>query len=377
MVPALNDPPVRPGRWTAAPAPRIPVAGASAMRTGKTAILIGGFTERLEATAGIQVHDPRLGWLPVGNALLEARAEASAIALDEKRILVIGGWSGKLPNQRVVSRTAEICEPRRPDRRLQTPSPFGDPARPLDGIAVTGLTDGHVLAVLDDQVTIYDPTTNQWSNQPCLASRRRGARVTSLGRGDREDLLDLVLVVGGHEKGEAAIETVEIPRSGPLRVHAWSNDDLPFLRDVSLTRTSTGTIILAGGLVGRDSTSETWRLDPRSESVVRGPTLPIAGGVVGARVFQRGRRILLLGGETRTTEGPRPARGLVIDPDSGRVLLLPPAAHPSVRASIFDTPEGYLFTGGYRFDGTAPRGSRTQVLSTADLLEIPSIVIAD
>lgn len=347
------------------------------MRTGKTAALIGGFTERLEATAAIQVRDPRLGWLPVGNALLEARAEATTIALDEERIMVIGGWSGKLPNERVVSRTAEICEPRRPDRRLQTPSPFGDPTRPLDGITVTGLPGGRVLAVLDDQVAIYDPKTNRWANHRCLASRRRGARATSLGSGGREDLLDIVLVVGGHQQGQAAIEAVEIPRSGPPRAHPWSNDDLPVVRDVALARTKPGTIVLAGGLVGRSSTAGTWRLDLRSESVVAGPMLPIEGGVTGARMFQRGRRVLLLGGETRTSGGPRPARGLVLDPDSGRVLLLPAAPHPSVRASVIDSAAGYLFTGGYRFDGTAPRGSRTQVLSTADLLTIPSIVVAD
>lgn len=377
VVPSFGDPPVRPGRWTAAPAPRIPVAGSPAIRTDRTVALIGGFTDRLEATAGIQVRDPRRGWLPVGNSLLEARAEARAIALDDDRILVIGGWSGKLPNQRSWSTTAEICEPLRPDRRLQTSPPFGDQARPLDGVAVAGVEGGRVVAVLEDQVSIFDPTTNRWSNHACLASRRRGAGVTSLGPGDREDLLDVLLVAGGHDADNAAIETVELPRSGPPRARAWSNVDLPAVRDARLVRTSATRAVLAGGIIGKRSTPRTWLLDPRAESIRTGPLLPDPGGIVGATVLRRGRRILLLGGEARTPQGPRPVQGVVIDPDAERVLLLPKAPRPSVRASIIELPEGCLVMGGYRFDGTAPRGSRTTVLATADLLTIPSITVAD
>ena len=318
-----------------------------------------------------------MGWLPVGTSLLEPRAESVVVPLDEDQLLVLGGWSGRLPDEKLSSRTAEICEPRRPDRRRQTDPPFGEPACSLDGVGAIRIADGRVLAVLGDQVSIFDPEGETWTPQPCLVSSRRGAGLLSLGPDGRDGLVDAVLVVGGHQAGRPSIETIDIPRNGPTISRAWSDDALPVVRDVAIARGGDCEVIVAGGLVGTRSTPLTWRIDPRSKSVRPGPTLPEKSGVTGAQLISRGSRLLLLGGESRTTNGPRPVRGMVVHPLSNRVILLPSAPRPAVRSTVIETPNGYLVTGGYRFDASAPRGSRTKVLATADLLTIPTIAIAD
>lgn len=377
LFPRFDPPSVQPGRWRSVVAPRVAVAGATPATARNAMALIGGFTDRLEATASVQIRDPRQGWLPVGTSLLEPRAESVVIPLDQDRLLVLGGWSGRLPREKRACRTAEICEPWRPDRRRPTPPPFGEPTRSLEGIAATAMDDGRVCAVLDDEVSIFDPEQESWTSMPCLTSPRRGARVLALGPGNREDLIDAVLVVGGHRTGRPAIEVVDVPRNGPPIARAWSNDPLPAVRDVALARSTAGDVIVAGGLVGERSTPLCWRLDPVTETVRPGPTLPDADGVTGARLIPRGSRLLLLGGESRTTSGPRPTRGMVLHPSSNRVLLLPKEPHPAVRSAVTVDGGGYLVTGGYRFDASAPRGARTRVLPTADLLEIPTIAIAD
>ena len=377
LLPSFNDPPVQPGRWTITAAPRVPVAAATPATARHAMTLIGGFTDRLEATASVQVRDPRRGWLPVGTSLLEPRAESVVIPLDEDRLLVLGGWSGKLPREKQPSRTAEICEPWRPDRRRQTTPPFGEPSRSLEGIAATRIANGQVLAILDDQVTIFDPNQESWTSEACLGSKRHGARLLALGAGDREDLVDAVLVVGGHQAGQPSIEVVEVPKNGLPTARSWSEDPLPVVQDVAIARSNAGKVIVAGGLIGKRSTPLTWELDLEVETVKPGPLLPDDDGVTGARLIPRGSRLLLLGGESRTGNGPRPARGMVMHPQSNRIILLPKAPHPAVRSAVTVDSKGYLVTGGYRFDASAPRGSRTVVLATADLLTIPSIAIAD
>ncbi|MBC03488.1 MAG: hypothetical protein CMJ34_09345 [Phycisphaerae bacterium] len=376
LLPGI-DPPVQPGRWTDAAAPRVAVAAATPAKARDALTLIGGFTDRLEATASVQVRDSRRGWLPVGTSLLEPRAESIVVPLDEDRLLVIGGWSGQLPNQRRWSRTAEICEPHRPDRRRETSPPFGGSNRSLEGVAATRMSDGRVLAVLDDRLAIFDPEQESWTTGSGPVASRRGARLLALGPRNPEDHIDSVLVVGGHEPGRPSIEIIDIHRNGPPTAETWSDDPLPAVRDVALARSGRSEVIVVGGLIGRRSTPLTWRLDLGNRTVGAGPKLADPDGVTGARLIPRGSRFLLLGGESRTPGGPRPTRGMVLHPASNRVILLPESPHPAVRAMVSADSGGYLVTGGYRFDASASVGSRTSVLETADLLTIPTIAVAD
>ena len=378
VLPSVPGPPVRPGRWLPVPAPRVPVAGAVLRPHGEGLALIGGFTERLESTASVQWRDPRRGWLPVGCSLLESRAEPKVVDLDEERLLVIGGWTGRIPGDRTPVESIEVCEPRRPDRRRMTPPPFGDAGRPLEGLAAIRLDDGRVLVQLDDELAIYDSTTDTWRVAGRIRHARKGAAIILVETGVSSSPR-IPILVGGQESGAPFVEAIHDLDTTP-RTSAWrggEDADVPRLRDASITTISNGRVLAAGGLAGGRSTSSTWIVDPANRTFDAGPSLPLDDGMVGSTLVPRGRQVVVLGGESRTAEGPRPIDGLVIDPVGGRVARLPASPHPAVRTAVARVPEGLLAIGGYRFDPSVSVGRRTSVLDTADLLELPSTIVAD
>ena len=368
--------PVLPATWQSAPAPRVAVAAAGAVVLGESTILVGGFTDRLEATAAVQVRDPRQGWLAIGTSLLEPRAEPVVVPIGEESLLVIGGWTGRLPDAREFLPGAEICEPRNPHRRRVTPPPFAS-GTSLEGARATALSDGRVLLVLDRRGVLFDPRSESWSAPFPLRARRRDASLVPLGRSS-EHRGDLVVAIGGHLAEEPAVETVLIPEAGVPTSRAWTAVGLPRLIDSSAVSAQPGRVVVAGGVIDGRSTSRTWILDTNAMRIQEGPVLPISGGVARASLVPRGPRLLVLGGETFEKGRPVPtSHGAVIGPGRDRTLALPANPTAAVRATVVATPTEITVVGGYRFDSDAAVGARTRVLRSADRLELPSLVIAD
>ncbi|MCP3859563.1 MAG: hypothetical protein GY704_07915, partial [Phycisphaeraceae bacterium] len=205
---AGGDPPARtspiggrthPAVWRSEAPPRIAVADAGAATLDRTAILVGGFTADLAATAAVQVRNPRRGWEPVGCALLTPRADATVIALDEERLLVIGGWTGVLPDEVTRLGSIEICEPAQPHRRRTTPSPFETTEEGLDGHAATVLPDGRVVLLHRNRLAVFDPDSERWSPPTTLDTTCLHASVASVGPDQ------LVLIGGELGEGDAVV----------------------------------------------------------------------------------------------------------------------------------------------------------------------------
>ncbi len=376
--PSNDAAPPHPARWESIDGPRVPVAAAAGVALERGPALIGGFTDRLEATAAIQVRDPRHGWLPVGSSLLEPRAEATAIPLTDGTVLVIGGWSGQLPDDVRHLGTAERIDPWNPAIRAPVPAPLDDRADAgLKGHAASVLSDGRVLLVHGHRGTIFDPARDTWSAPFRLACERFGAALIEMSDGSH-DAIEVLAIGGARREDDPPVETLRID-ADDVTSTSWPGSALPAMvaRHAAL-RVGRSTLVAGGEHHGRSLTS-TWRLDPDALDVVPGPDLPINAGVAGGRLIRTGARVVLLGGESIVDGRPVPViSGAVMHPRLDRVWPLPTAPSSSVRSTVLggdgDSPE---IVGGYRFDAKATRGGRTRVLADDVRLRLPSLLIDD
>ncbi|MDA0294583.1 MAG: hypothetical protein O3A19_03545 [Planctomycetota bacterium] len=381
----IGDPPpaaaadvrIHPAAWRRENPPRIAVAEAAATMLDGRGILLGGFTADLRATPAVQVRDPRRGWEPVGCSLLVPRASATVVALDDDRLLVIGGWTGRLPTERTWLANSEICEPLRPQNRRVIPVPFilTDPDG-LEGHSATRLADGRVLLVHRDEMSIFDPANERWSVPSPLRTMRRHAAVAVVSE-------HVVIVAGGQVDPTASgIETIDIPPRGSAapapKSMAWTTADLPALRDSTLITIATGRVLLVGGELDGESERRTWILDSSTQTVTAGPLLPIEGGIADASLRRSGSGILVVGGERRTAGRPSPASGgAIIRLGRSSIWRLPAATTVSIRPAILELPMGIEKIGGYRFDFDGEDRRRAKVFDGAESLRLVPVVIAD
>lgn len=119
--------------------------------------------------------------------LLARRVNPEAVALSDGRVLIVGGWVGRL-----VSATTEIFDPAT-GKSVAGPEMMG----PRNAATVTLLAAGRVLIAggyegsrLRADAEIFDPATMRMSPAGALREARSGATATLLSNGQ-------VLVVGG------------------------------------------------------------------------------------------------------------------------------------------------------------------------------------
>lgn len=377
---AARPTPPHPASWRSLDGPRVAVAGAAGVVVDGRAALVGGFTDRLEATAAVQIRDPRHGWMPVGTALLEARAEATPVPLEDGSVLVVGGWSGRLPDQTVPLGTVERCDPWNPQFRRAVPAPWPDRAATgLDGHAACRLPDGRVMLVHDRDGVVFDPTDDTWGTRFTLATPRRRATMIALAPA-ADGTLEVLVVGGTRTSREPAIESIRCHPDSTVTTIPWRAESLPSTVTGLAAIRFGDEVILAGGLLDDRSLDRTWRLTPARQSVEPGPPLPIEGGITGASLIRHGRRLVLIGGERRDAGRPLPvAHGAVLRSDLGRVWALPAGPQSAVRAAVLTTPSAgsIEIVGGYRFDATAARGARTRVLDLDTRLDLPRLLVED
>ncbi len=377
---AAGDPPgdfvprgprTHPAVWRPERAPKIAVADAGVATLDRAAVLVGGFTGDLAATAAVQVRNARHGWEPVGCALLTPRADATVVSLDERRLLVIGGWTGVLPDEVTRLGSVEICEPAQPHRRRATASPFETADDGLDGHAATMLPDGRVALLHRNRLSIFDPESEEWSSPTTLDARCLHASVSAI------DSDHLVLIGGEVLEGETTIRSIHLGSDAPRRVN-WSDASMPALEHAASILLDDHRILVVGGSIDGTSDSRTWILDAARRIVRPGPTLPLAGGIADAFLHQRGDDVLVVGGERRIEGRPIPPSGAAIvqlGRNSARRLPDPPTS--AIRTAILANSAGIERIGGYRFEtATADRG-RASVLEAAASLRLVPVVVAD
>ena len=250
-------------------------------------------------TATTELYDPVKRRSVVGPRLSRPLVGHAAIALRDGSVLVLGGWSGRVPTasaERLVG-----------GRFVAT----GSMLSPRGGFTATRLRDGRVLVVGGSSgsealasAELYDPESGSFVATGSLA-RSREAHSATLLRDGR------VLVVGGSD-GADVLRTAEIydpttgrfsptgPLSAPRHKHA-----AVVLRD--------GRVLVVGGSDARDfrgryRSTEVWSADDAS--------IPPRAGAAGA-AFQDPRCCCAPGLRRRARRGRRRDSGA---PASGRSL---------------------------------------------------------
>lgn len=367
-------PPLRhPTTWRSLEGPRVGVADAAAIELdGGDLILVGGFTARLESTAAVQRRSARHGWEPVGTSLLTPRASPLIAALPDRRLLVVGGWTGTLPSDVQQLGDAELCDPRRPERRRALTSPFPDREHEgLEGATMCTLHDGRILLVHDRDIAVFDPSRMDWTRRIRLGHARRGATLIALPDDD-------VVVVGGGDDGTPPIVTIHIDENGDATSEPWKSSLASDLRHASGIVLNSREALVVGGESRGSSTTQGWVLDLRERTVRDIAPLPIPGGIARATLVRIDDRVLVLGGETVEHRFPTaPANGAVLRPPWDRPLVLDGPPVEVVRSMSFPAARGGTVLGGYRFDPTAARDRRIQVHRDAFELVLPVFAIVD
>ena len=370
---AATPPVSHPAVWRPSEAPRVGVADAVALEmTDGGLVLIGGFTDRLQATAAVQRRNPRHGWEPVGTSLLTPRASPLVARLPEDRVLVVGGWKGTLPHDVVHLDDAELCDPRRPERRSPLPPPFpGRDAEGLEGGSLCTLADGRILLVHDRDLAVFDSTTLSWSHRHRFEHPRRDAALLPLPDGG-------ALVVGGSNEDAPPIEAIDFGDDGSIGLEPWDVPLDPRLRHAALHAVDGGELLLAGGELAGRSLTDTWILNPGQRSVRRAAPLPFEGGLSRGRFIAIDDRLLLLGGECVEGRFPTPARyGAVLRPPWDRPLRIAASPLTAVRSMVVPRSRGAVLIGGYRFDAGEERSRRIQVHRASCELSLPVFAVVD
>lgn len=335
-------------------------------------VLVGGFTERLRATAAVQRRDPRSGWEPIGTSLLTPRSSPLVAPLPDDRLLVVGGWTGTLPHEVVHLGDAELCDPRRPERRRALPAPFPERTSPgLEGAAMCTLADGRILLLHDHDLAVFDPATLAWSSTHRHRHARRFGDVLPLADGS-------ALMIGGGRDGTPAVESIRWTEAGGIEVTPWDAPIDPELRHAATFVLDEREILVAGGEIDGRSVAETWVLNVAKACADPVAPLPIEGGLSRGTLVRIDDRIVLVGGETVEGRFPSPpANGAVLRPPWTRPHVLVASPTSAVRTMVVPRPRGVVVVGGYRFDASETGVARIQVHRAASEMSLPVFAVVD
>lgn len=196
------------GRWTAGGRMKVPRQRltASRLRDGRV-LLVGGHAEpnvpveytgywRLERSRWplnvSELWDPKIGAPSLTKSLHVPRTDHAAVALDDGRVLVVGGVSAN----EAVTATGEIWDP-----QTGAWAAIASMLKPRAGHTATLLLDGRVLVVggymLDESIPsaqpsaeVWDPTTDAWTLVVPPTIARSGHHARALHNGH-------VLIGGG------------------------------------------------------------------------------------------------------------------------------------------------------------------------------------
>jgi Galactose oxidase, central domain/Kelch motif len=202
-------------------------------------LLAGGYSGR-DATGLLEIYDSATGGFRDAGTLLTARGDSTATRLRDGRILFAGGTDGR----RVLD-SAELY-----DQRTGQSTATGSMTTPRSIADATLLNDGRVLVVggattggrVVASAEIYDPVSGKWTATGSLARVRYKHGIAKLRDGR-------VLVVGGapeFDLGERYHETeIYQPKTGRFRAGPSSAYGRYHVVDAVLTLRS-GRVLVAG-----------------------------------------------------------------------------------------------------------------------------------
>lgn len=218
---------------------------ASAVRLNNGKVLVAGGFNFTDGTLGsAELYDPVTGTFTATGSLAVARdVNSQAALLPDGRVLIAGGYNDDGPLA-----SAEVYDP-----ALGTFSPTGSLAQPRGDHVLVALPDGRVLVVAGFgpsdyavQAEIWDPATGVFSATGSLSHPRANPTATVLADGR-------VLVAGGSTTGKGDINeaTAEIydPATG---LFADAGDMVTPRSHGRANRLADGSVLFAGGWAGEE-----------------------------------------------------------------------------------------------------------------------------
>ena len=329
--------------WTPTEAMLVPRQVGRTVKLASGQVLLAGGEDWDGNVSLTEIYDPPTNiWLPAGD-LKAGHVEATITLLASGKVLITGGYSGKVgmymwlsttqlfnPATKVWTEAAPLLQKRAYHAavRLQNGKVF-----------VVGGTNGKVAVTSTE---IYDPATNQWSAAAPTSVPRAGHTVTLLPSGK-------VLVTGGEMQGQIGAKTVEIydPVAGSWSIVAPLKHGR--IRHATLVLPD-GRVLLAGinEFVDIDTTEagpdDAEIYDPKANTWTSTSLMPRRAWGVTLTQLQSGKVLLT----HREVKPKKETFAQIYDPESDVwTIAKPPAySHPMADATPLDSGH-VLLVGGY------------------------------
>ena len=285
-VPAVGT-----NQWAAGPALIEARAGATATSLGDGNVLVTGGRGASGPLASVELLTSNGTAVPVA-AMSLARAEHTAALLgDTGNILVAGGTTVVATEEgtaEVVTGSVEVF-----DAAAAAWYPVGSLSHPRAGATAVALPEGRIAIVGGHdasgpvlEIEIYDPAAGAFGPGGATSAPRAGAAVTSTRDGH-------IVVVGGSVAGVAqATADIIDPVGGTVATVILTSPRT----GASATTTVEDQVLIAGGFDGTTTLATTEVLDPVTGNSASGATLSAARTDHRAYLLPHNGGVLLVGG---------------------------------------------------------------------------------
>ena len=285
-VPAVGT-----NQWAAGPALIEARAGATATSLGDGNVLVTGGRGATGPLASVELLTSNGTAVPVGPMSL-ARAEHTAALLgDTGNVLVAGGTTVVATEEgtaEVVTGSVEVF-----DSAAAIWYPVGSLLHPRAGATAVALPEGRIAIVGGHdasgpvlEIEIYDPAAGAFGAGGAISAPRAGAAVTSTRDGH-------IVVVGGSVAGVAqATADIIDPVGGTVATVTLTSPRT----GASATTTVEDQVLIAGGSDGTTTLATTEVLDPVTGNSASGATLSAARTDHRAYLLPHNGGVLLVGG---------------------------------------------------------------------------------
>ena len=362
-----KEPPLAWQDWPSMPAGVFFAAGT--LVNDKTVVITGGLNQLAQSITTTQLFDVAAKKWSIGPSLDTRRCMHASVALDDHRVLIVGGKTGDAPNH--LKALADACVL---DLKTQTfaavpamPNAMGQPTAHL-------LPDGNVLVVGGAIACVYDAAANRWAATIKLQQSREAHCSVLLADGR-------VLVAGGLNRDSLELIDVKAGVSRLLDVALPEATD-----DLRAAAMPDGRVWVMGGQHSKtgDTNDRTFFIalaaDQAAEgkrvhsTIVEGPALGIAGGASDQCVGRVGPFIFALGGESQQKDKDAELNTVrLLDPRVPKVFTLPPMAIPHDDSIALTIGNSIAVFGGYRVgSGVIPGLVMPTAESRVEALTLPA-----
>ncbi|MEX2212990.1 MAG: hypothetical protein WD768_02610 [Phycisphaeraceae bacterium] len=346
--------------WQRLPDMPVPVLAADVSIVGARVCVSGGIHQLGSALDQVQTFDLKtLTWLKAVK-LNEGRCMHAQVTLDDRRILVAGGQTGRVkpigPGLKAIA-SCEVIDVISGESKTIAPLP-----RVVAEPTGHRLADGRAIIIGGESAMVYDPKEDKWARGIGLRDPRQ-AHYSVLLRDGR------IVVIGGVNL--TSIELIDV-KAGASKMLA---SELPhFLDDTCAIELPDGRVWILGGQHSKtgNTTERTWLLDisdPRKSVLTDGPVLGIKKGVGDACVVQADERwAILAGGESEMQGDIELATARLLDLKEVKVYALPDMRHPHDDAVAVPFDRGMLMIGGFlesKMEWTFGEAKKTVTVPTA------------